>query len=529
MVMRVLISVSDKTGIVDFAQRLSVLGAEIVSTGGTAALLQHHAVAVTLVEEVTGFPEVMNGRVKTLHPYIYASILCREGVAEDRAVLQEYHLQAFDLVVVNLYPFKQVIDNAKSTRQEIIENIDIGGPCMIRAAAKNHHRVAVLVDINDYSWVVEDLEKNSALSQEQRFQLSSKAFRHCADYDTMIANWFVQQQNTARSPSPDKVELAEKLHLLSDKKQALRYGENPHQPAAFYPLPNAPKDCIANIRQHQGKPLSYNNIMDADVALELVKTLAKSACVIVKHNSPCGVAETEDALTSYQLAFACDCESAFGGIIALNQLVTAREIEAMINNQFFELIIAPEYTEEALDLLTKKENVRVLQYQSGINPADGDKSNSHNWEVRQVGGGLLYQYKDRTIADGWSVVTTRQPDRATWEALIFSWNVVRFVKSNAIVYSQNGQTLGIGGGQTSRVMSVELAIIKAQKAGFDLSASVMASDAFFPFKDSIELAGENGVQAIIQPGGSVRDEEVIEEANKYDMTMVFTHHRCFKH
>lgn len=522
MKMNVLVSVSNKNGVVELATALTHLGANIISTGGTAQLLRENKIAVTPVSELTGFPEVMDGRVKTLHPYIYTGILARKGHDADKEVLKRFNLEAFDLVIVNLYPFVQTVQNTHSTHQEIIENIDIGGPCMIRAAAKNHQHVGVVVNPEDYSWVIESLNGEGQLSYSQRLQLAGKAFKHCAEYDQYIAHWFANQvQQDGLLP--------DQLNIMTEAKKTLRYGENPHQQAAFYTLANAHRDSIAQVHQYQGKSLSYNNIMDADAALELVKTFQQKACVIVKHNSPCGVAQSSDLLASYELAYACDRESAFGGIIAFNDQVSDKVVKAIMHNQFFEIIIAPGYSEEALCCLREKENVRVLCYCCETDVSQQDDTSPHLFEIRQVGGGFLYQQKERVPQMDFSVVTQKQPNETMWHDLYFSWNVVRSVKSNAIVYAKLGQTLGIGGGQTSRVMAVELAAMKAQKSHLDLQGSVLASDAFFPFKDSIELAAQQGVGAIIQPGGSVRDKEVIECANKHNIVMVLTHYRCFKH
>jgi phosphoribosylaminoimidazolecarboxamide formyltransferase/IMP cyclohydrolase len=521
---RALLSVSDKAGVVDFAQHLIEMGFEIVSTGGTATLLKQHNVPVTLVSEITQFPEIMDGRVKTLHPYIYAGILSRQNNAEDEGILQQLGLQIFDLVVVNLYPFVKTVEKSISTTEEIVENIDIGGPSMIRAAAKNHSRVAVVVDPKDYSSVLKGIKQEQGLSFEQRIRLAAKAFSHCAAYDASIASWF-EKQTLAEEVTQNFSDSPAQLRIVTHNKQALRYGENPHQKGAFYRLKDAPQSSIACIKQHQGKPLSYNNIMDSDVALELVKQLDKCACVIVKHSCPCGVAQSESVLQSYKLAYACDSESAFGGIISFNNIISLEEAKYIVSKQFFEIIIAPQYTQEAIEFFAQKENVRVLQYD-----AKGAKHlRANDWEMRQVNGGFLYQQCEYALDKKYTVVTKKQPDEAIWEELDFSWDIVRAVKSNAIVCTRGGQTLGIGGGQTSRVMAAELAYIKSQKAGVDWSDAVMASDAFFPFKDSIEFAGERGIKAIIQPGGSIRDKEVIAMADFYNMSMVFTHYRCFKH
>ena len=514
-VARALVSVSDKTGVLEFCRGLNQLGIELLSTGGTAKLLAEHNVPVTEVSDYTGFPEMMDGRVKTLHPKVHGGILGRRGI--DDAVMADSGIKPIDMVVVNLYPFEQTIANPDCDLETAIENIDIGGPTMIRAAAKNHDDVAIVVDPADYSAILAELQTEVSLSHATRFNLALKSFEHTARYDTAIATYLGKINN---SGFPDT------LNLQFHRLQTMRYGENPHQNAAFYQEKNPPVGSIAAAKQLQGKELSYNNIADADAALECVKAFPEQpACVIVKHANPCGVAISDDILGAYNLAYATDPTSAFGGIIAFNRELdekTAAEIGA---RQFVEVIIAPAVSEGAKAALAKKQNVRVLEcgYWDAINPAALD--------FKRVAGGLLVQDKDigSITAEDVKVVSQRAPSEQELADLLFAWRVAKFVKSNAIVYVKNGQTIGVGAGQMSRVYSAKIAGIKAADEGLEVLGSVMASDAFFPFRDGIDAAAAAGVTAVIHPGGSMRDQEVIDAANEHNIAMVLTGMRHFRH
>ncbi len=515
-VVRALVSVSDKTGVLEFCRELSKLGIELLSTGGTAKLLAENQVSVTEVSDYTGFPEMMDGRVKTLHPKVHGGILGRRGI--DDAVMAENGIKAIDMVVVNLYPFEQTIANPDCDLETAIENIDIGGPSMIRGAAKNHNDVAIVVDPADYAAILSELQHNDAqLSQDTRFRLALKSFEHTARYDTAIAAYLGK---TIEAGFPDT------LNLQFHRQQSMRYGENPHQTAAFYREKNPPVGCIASAKQLQGKELSYNNIADADAALECVKSFAdQPACVIVKHANPCGVAASTDIFNAYNLAYATDPTSAFGGIIAFNRELDAQTAAEIVARQFVEVVIAPAVSEEAKIAFAKKQNVRVLEcgYWS--------EAPISSLDFKRVGGGLLVQDKDtgRITAADVKVVSRRAPTEQEMSDLMFVWKVAKFVKSNAIVYGKNGQTIGIGAGQMSRVYSARIAGIKAADEGLEVPGSVMASDAFFPFRDGIDAAAAAGITAVIQPGGSMRDEEVITAANEQGMAMVFTGMRHFRH
>jgi phosphoribosylaminoimidazolecarboxamide formyltransferase/IMP cyclohydrolase len=512
---RALISVSDKSGLVDFCRGLAELGVAIVSSGGTARLLGNHGIAAVEISDYTGFPEMMGGRVKTLHPKVHGGILGRRGA--DEAVMAEHGIPPIDLVVVNLYPFEQTVAQPDCPLDEAIENIDIGGPALIRAAAKNHAAVGVVVDPADYPAVLEELKNHGALSDATRFRLAIKSFRHTSAYDAAIAGYLGQIEGTA-FPDP--------LVLRFRHAQGMRYGENPHQAAAFYVEPNAPAGCIATARQLQGKELSYNNIADADAALECVKTFADApACVIVKHANPCGVALGQTVTEAYDRAYATDPVSAFGGIIAVNRPLDADTAKAIVERQFVEVILAPEVAEEARAVLAGKPNVRVLA--TGAWP----ETPAGELDFKRVTGGLLVQDKDlgRIGRADLKVVTKRAPTEAELRDLLFAWNVVKFVKSNAIVYARDRRTVGIGAGQMSRVYSARIAAIKAEDAGLQVAGSVVASDAFFPFRDGVDSAAAVGVTALIQPGGSVRDGEVIAAADEHGMAMVFTGMRHFRH
>ncbi len=510
---RALLSVSDKTGIVDFAKGLISLGIEIISTGGTAKLLREHNLAVIDVSKLTDFPEIMNGRVKTLHPKIHGGILARRGI--DDQTLAEHAIDTIDIIAVNLYPFKQTISKADCTLDQAIENIDIGGPTMIRSAAKNYQHVTVVVDQDDYSKILHELQQGN-VSADTRLHLALKAFSHTAEYDAAISNYLTGLDQHFSN-----------THTVQWKKQQdLRYGENPHQKAAFYLNPNSTEAAISTATQLQGKALSYNNIADTDAALECVKTFTtETACVIVKHANPCGVATAEDQLSAYQHAYATDSTSAFGGIIAFNTPLDADTANAIIKQQFVEVIIAPHITQPALDVLKNKPNIRVLA--CGELPKHIDNT----IEYKHVVGGMLIQERDSQpiCMEDLHIVSKRQPTAEELQDCLFAWKVVQFVKSNAIVYAKQHQTIGIGAGQMSRVVSSKIAALKAEEAGLPIIGSVMASDAFFPFRDGIDAAAAAGITAVIQPGGSIRDEEIIAAANEAGMAMLFTGIRHFKH
>ena len=526
-VRRALISVSDKTGVVDFARELSALGVEILSTGGTWKLLRDNNINVVEVADYTGFPEMMDGRVKTLHPKIHGGILGRRDL--DGAVMAEHGIQPIDMVVVNLYPFAATVAKPGCTLPEAIENIDIGGPTMVRPAAKNHKDVAIVVNADDYGKVLANL-RDGGLTYAQRFDLALKAFEHTAAYDGMIANYLGTIDQTRDTLSTeDRAAFPRTFNTQFIKAQDMRYGENPHQSAAFYREAQPAEAGIATAVQLQGKELSYNNVADTDPALECVKRFTKPACVIVKHANPCGVAvvpEDEGGIRkAYDLAFATDSESAFGGIIAFNRELDAATANAIVERQFVEVIIAPSVSAEAREVVAAKANVRLLE--CGQWPAE----RVQDLDYKRVNGGLLVQSRDTgmiTEAD-LKVVTRRAPTEQEIHDLIFAWKVAKFVKSNAIVYARNRQTVGVGAGQMSRVNSARIAAIKAEHAGLQVAGAVMASDAFFPFRDGIDNAAAAGIRAVIQPGGSIRDEEVIAAADEADIAMVFTGMRHFRH
>jgi len=513
---RALVSVSDKTGIVEFCRALTRCGVTLLSTGGTAHLLAEHAIPVTEVSDYTGFPEMMDGRVKTLHPKIHGGILGRRGT--DDTVMQAHGIQPIDLVVVNLYPFEQTIARPGCELATALENIDIGGPTMLRAAAKNHRDVTVVVDPEDYTALIAEMDATQGqLSEATRFRLAVKCFEHTARYDTAIARYLGGLRGE---------KFPEVLNWQLQRSQVLRYGENPHQQAAFYRESSPPSGTISSATQIQGKELSYNNIADADTALECVKTFDEQpTCVIVKHANPCGAAQAQDLLSAYQRAYQTDPTSAFGGIIAFNRELDATTAEAIIQRQFVEVIVAPSVSPLARSVLADKPNVRVLEcgvWSSGDNP---------NYDVKRVVGGLLVQDPDngRIHASEVKIVSKRAPTEQELTDLLFAWRIAKFVKSNAIVYARHSQTIGIGAGQMSRVYSAKIAALKAAEEGLTVAGSVMASDAFFPFRDSIDTAAAAGITAVIQPGGSLRDEEVIAAANEHGMAMVFTNMRHFRH
>lgn len=519
MIRRALLSVSDKTGIVDFAKALQARGIELLSTGGTAELLRGAGVAVTEVADYTDYPEIMAGRVKTLHPRIYGGLLARRGV--DESVMAEHGILPIDLVVVNLYPFIETLKQPGCRLDQAIEQIDIGGPTMLRAAAKNYAFVTTIVSPEDYPLILQELaEQGGATTLATRFRQAQKVFTHTAHYEAAIAN------HLNRMHLDETVDEFPSIFTMQfHKKQDLRYGENPHQKAAFYVEKNEEEGCIANARQLQGKELSFNNIADSNAALECVKAFnGTQACVIVKHANPCGVAVAESQLLAYQRAFATDPTSAFGGIIAFNQLVTAETVKAILDAQFVEVLIAPEISRDALALLSNKPNVRVLCCGYWQKPESA-------WDFERINGGLLVQERDLlTLSpENLKIVTVRQPTVQEFQDLLFAWEVVKCVKSNAIVYAKDHATVGIGAGQMSRVFSAVLANLKAADAGLEVSGAVMASDAFFPFRDSVDAAAEAGITAIIQPGGSIRDQEVIKAADSAGLAMLFTGVRHFRH
>jgi phosphoribosylaminoimidazolecarboxamide formyltransferase/IMP cyclohydrolase len=519
-VKRALISVSDKSGIVEFARALQDLHFEIISTGGTARLLAEHGVGVTDVGAYTGFPEMMGGRLKTLHPKVHGGLLGRRGV--DDAAMAEHGIAAIDLVAVNLYPFERTVANPDCTLEEAIENIDIGGPTLLRASAKNHAAVAVVVDPADYPAVLAELSTgDGAVSPERRFELAIKAFEYTARYDGAIANYLGR-----RVPGQTPSAFPRTLNLQYRKAQGMRYGENPHQAAAFYREADFTEACVATAHQIQGKALSFNNVADTDAALECVKTFEdRPACVIVKHANPCGVAVGGSILEAYERAYRTDPTSAFGGIIAFNEALDAATARTILQRQFVEVIVAPVVAEDARPVLAEKNNVRVLE--TGV----WDRCCLAGLDLRHVTGGVLVQDRDVGMVRSGQlkVVTRRSPTEPEMDDLLFAWKVVKFVKSNAIVYCRDGTTVGIGAGQMSRVYSAKLAALKAADEGLEVKGSVMASDAFFPFRDGIDAAAEAGVTAVIQPGGSMRDEEVIAAADAHGLAMVFTGMRHFRH
>jgi phosphoribosylaminoimidazolecarboxamide formyltransferase/IMP cyclohydrolase len=513
-----LLSVSDKSGIVEFARGLAGLGITLISTGGTAQLLRGAGLKVTEVAERTGFPEMLDGRVKTLHPKVHAGILARRDSPEHMAAIGEAAIPPIDLVVVNLYPFAATVARPGCTLAEAVENIDIGGPAMVRSAAKNYAHVAVVTDPADYAPVLSELAAaHGALGPQTRFRLAQKAFSHTAQYDGAISNYL-----TALDAAGGRSRFPQRLNLQFERAQPLRYGENPHQEAAFYRDLQPAAGSIGAARQLQGKELSYNNIADADAAWECAKGYSEPACVIVKHANPCGAAVAGSLAEAYRSAFATDPTSAFGGIIAFNRELDAVTARAL-TQQFVEVVIAPGFAPEAARTLAGKANIRVLE----VAAAPG--ANEHDF--KRVGGGLLVQTPDAAGIDAAAlkVVTRLRPDEAQISDLLFAWRIAHFVKSNAIVFCGQGRTLGIGAGQMSRVDSARIAAIKAQNAGLALQGSVVASDAFFPFRDGVDTVVAAGARAIIQPGGSVRDDEVIAAADELGVAMVFTGIRHFRH
>jgi phosphoribosylaminoimidazolecarboxamide formyltransferase/IMP cyclohydrolase len=517
-IQRALISVSDKTGIIEFAKALQAdFNIEILSTGGTAKLLAENGVNVKEVSEHTGFPEMMDGRIKTLHPKIHGGLLGRRGT--DDAVMSDHGITAIDLVVVNLYPFEEAIAKPDCDLPTAIENIDIGGPTMLRAAAKNNKDVTVIVNAEDYGRVVDEMKANNgATTEATRFDLAVKVYEHTAKYDGAIANYL------GTLTSDDKTEFPRTFNSQYTQVQTMRYGENPHQSAAFFIENNVEAGSISTANQLQGKELSYNNIADTDAALECVKQFAEApTCVIVKHANPCGVAMGDNLLQAYERAFTTDPESAFGGIIAFNQELDGETAATIVEKQFVEVIIAPSVSQEAIEAVRSKKNVRLLQ--CGDWPAEAVS----RLDFKRVNGGLLVQGSDDQLYNELKVVSKRKPTDEEMRDLLFTWKVSKFVKSNAIVYGKNNMTIGVGAGQMSRVNSARIAAIKAEQASLKVEGSVMASDAFFPFRDGIDQAAKTGIAAVIQPGGSMRDEEVIAAADEHGMAMVFTSMRHFRH
>lgn len=519
VIKRALISVSEKTGVLDLAGALNSFGVELLSTGGTAKMIREAGIPVMDVSDYTGFPEMMDGRVKTLHPKIHGALLGLRDNPEHVAAMAKHDIEPIDMVVVNLYPFEATVAKEGCSLDDAIENIDIGGPTMLRSAAKNNKFVTVLVDPADYAPVIAEMKQNSGeVSVETNFRLGVKVYQYTAAYDGAISNWL------GKRTSPDAVDFAPTLTLQFQKSQGMRYGENPHQKAAFYVEKNLTEASIATARQLQGKALSYNNIGDTDAALECIKQFSEApACVIVKHANPCGVATGATLLEAYQRAFSTDPESSFGGIIAFNRELDAETAQAIVDKQFVEVIIAPKVAATVPEIIAKKKNVRLLE--CGEWPAE----TAQRLDFKRVNGGLLVQEADLLLNDDLQVVTKRAPTDKERQDLDFAWRVAKFVKSNAIVYCRDGMTIGVGAGQMSRVNSARIAGIKAEHAGLDIKGAAMASDAFFPFRDGLDNAAAVGITAVIQPGGSIRDEEVIAAANEHGIAMVFTGMRHFRH
>ncbi|EKZ9012705.1 bifunctional phosphoribosylaminoimidazolecarboxamide formyltransferase/IMP cyclohydrolase [Vibrio alginolyticus] len=522
---RALISVSDKTGIVEFAQALAERGVDILSTGGTARLLAEQGIAVTEVSDYTGFPEMMDGRVKTLHPKVHGGVLGRRGQDDD--VMEKHGINPIDMVVVNLYPFAETVAKEGCTLADAVENIDIGGPTMVRSAAKNHKDVTIVVNAGDYGRVITEMDANDkSLTLETRFDLAIAAFEHTAAYDGMIANYFgtMVPSYGENKEGDEESKFPRTFNQQFEKKQDMRYGENSHQAAAFYVEANPQEASVSTARQIQGKALSYNNIADTDAALECVKEFNEPACVIVKHANPCGVALGKDILEAYNRAYQTDPTSAFGGIIAFNQELDAETATAIVERQFVEVIIAPSVSAEAIEVVAAKKNVRLLECGEWTTKTTG-------FDVKRVNGGLLVQDRDQGMIslDDLKVVSKRQPTEEELKDALFCWKVAKYVKSNAIVYSKSDMTIGVGAGQMSRVYSAKIAGIKAADEGLQVEGCVMASDAFFPFRDGIDAAAEAGIKCVIQPGGSMRDDEVIAAADEHGMAMIFTGMRHFRH
>ncbi|NVJ57225.1 MAG: bifunctional phosphoribosylaminoimidazolecarboxamide formyltransferase/IMP cyclohydrolase [Vibrionaceae bacterium] len=522
---RALISVSDKTGIVEFAKALADRGVDILSTGGTARLLAEQGISVTEVSDYTGFPEMMDGRVKTLHPKVHGGVLGRRGQDDD--VMEKHGINPIDMVVVNLYPFAATVAKEGCTLADAVENIDIGGPTMVRSAAKNHKDVTIVVNAHDYDRVIAEMDANAkSLTLDTRFDLAIAAFEHTAAYDGMIANYFgtMVPSYGENKEGDEESKFPRTFNQQFIKKQDMRYGENSHQDAAFYVEENPQEASVSTAKQIQGKALSYNNIADTDAALECVKEFVEPACVIVKHANPCGVALGKDILEAYNRAYQTDPTSAFGGIIAFNKELDAETATAIVERQFVEVIIAPKVSEAAIEVVAAKKNVRLLECGEWSTKTTG-------FDVKRVNGGLLVQDRDQGMVnlDDLKVVSKRQPTDEELKDALFCWKVAKYVKSNAIVYAKGDMTIGVGAGQMSRVYSAKIAGIKAADEGLEVAGSVMASDAFFPFRDGIDAAAEAGIKCVIQPGGSMRDDEVIAAADEHGMAMIFTGMRHFRH
>jgi len=515
---RALVSVSEKTGVVEFSRALAGYGVEILSTGGTAKLLREAGIPVKDVSEFTGFPEMLDGRVKTLHPKVHGGILGMRENPAHVAKMQEHGIEPIDMGVVNLYPFEATVAKEDCTMEDAIENIDIGGPTMLRSAAKNNRDVTVVVDHADYGVVLDEMKASGgSVSRETNFRLAVKVYQHTAAYDGAISNWLGARTGEGVAQYPDTLTLQYQL------AQGMRYGENPHQSGAFYVEKGAKEASISTARQIQGKELSYNNIGDTDAALECVKQFTDPACVIVKHANPCGVAVAGNILEAYDLAYKTDPESAFGGIIAFNRELDETTARAIVDRQFVEVIIAPKVTEAASEVVSAKKNVRLME--CGFWP----EQSAARLDLKRVNGGMLVQDADLDLFTELKVVTKRVPTDQEMEDLLFTWRVAKFVKSNAIVYGRSNATVGVGAGQMSRVNSARIAAIKAEHAGIPVQGAVMASDAFFPFRDGLDNAASVGVTAVIQPGGSMRDAEVIAAADEHNIAMVFTGMRHFRH
>ena len=520
---RALLSVSDKTGIVEFARALEAQGVDILSTGGTCKLLADNGIKVTEVSDHTGHPEIMDGRVKTLHPKIHGGILARRG--QDESVMADNNISAIDIVVVNLYPFANTVAQENCSLEDAIENIDIGGPTMVRAAAKNHKDVTIVVNASDYDRVISEMQNNNgSTTYKTRFDLAIAAYEHTAQYDGMIANYFGKMVPDYTEEAAVETKFPRTINMQFTKKQDMRYGENSHQDAAFYVESDIAEASVATATQLQGKALSFNNIADTDAALECVKEFDVPACVIVKHANPCGVSIGDNILEAYERAFKTDPTSAFGGIIAFNRELDAATAQAIVDRQFVEVIIAPSISGDAAKIVEAKKNVRLLECGQWTGKAAGQ-------DIKRVNGGVLVQDRDLgMVTQGdLKVVSKRQPTEQELKDLLFCWKVAKFVKSNAIVYARDGMTIGVGAGQMSRVYSAKIAGIKAADENLEVKGSVMASDAFFPFRDGIDAAATAGITAVIQPGGSMRDEEVIAAADEAGMAMVLTGMRHFRH
>ncbi|WBF65364.1 MAG: bifunctional phosphoribosylaminoimidazolecarboxamide formyltransferase/IMP cyclohydrolase [Candidatus Kinetoplastibacterium crithidii] len=525
-----LLSVSNKEGIIDFAKALESRNIRILSTGGTSKLLKESGIKVTEVSEYTGFPEMLDGRVKTLHPKIHGGLLAKRDKQDHLDIIKKYNIDKIDILAVNLYPFYETVSKDNCTFSNAIENIDIGGPAMLRSAAKNHGTVdggvTVIVDPQDYKKVINEIDLSGNTSYKLRLELAKKVFAHTALYDGIISNYLnsIIDEEPNYDLAPSKQKWPDVITIQTNKQQSLRYGENPHQTASFYVDRKNISGLLGSYKQIQGKELSFNNIADADAAWECVRSFNNAiACVIVKHANPCGVAVASDTLEAYSKAFQTDPTSAFGGIIAFNSRVNGKTAKTIINNQFLELLIAPSYDEEAINMLSEKQNIRVLEIPIGYNQNDFD--------LKRVGGGWLMQSPDsyKTEWDKIQIVTKRKPTDQETKDMLFAWTVAKFVKSNAIVFASNGMTLGVGAGQMSRIDSARIASIKADNAGLSLKNSVAASDAFFPFRDGLDVIVQSGSSCIIQPGGSLRDNEVIEAANEHNIVMAMTGTRHFRH